>query len=137
MPENDKNINLPKKNYSFSKQERICNRNDFQKLLSQGEFFYSYPFRCMYLWTETTSFSARIAISVSKKRIKHAVNRNRVKRLIRESYRLEKGALYQKYINIPQSIDILIIYTETKIHSFRFIKKKIIELINKIIETKK
>jgi len=122
------------KNYSFSKQERICNRNDFQKLLSEGQSFYCYPFRCMYLWNETTSFSVRIAISVSKKKIKKAVDRNKIKRLIRESYRLEKEILYQKYLNTAQSMDIFIIYTETKIFSFYFIRKKIIELMNRIIK---
>ena len=137
MPENDKNVNpqkLSKKKHSFSKQERVCNRDDFKKLLSEGESFYCYPFRCAYLWRETTCFSARIAISVSKKKFKHAVDRNRIKRLIRESYRLEKEVLYQECINISQNVDILIIYTETKIHSFNFTRKKIIELINKIKE---
>ncbi len=122
------------KNCSFSKQERICNRNDFQKLLSEGKSLYCYPFRYIYLWKEATSFSARIAISVSKKKFKRAVDRNKIKRLIRESYRLEKEILYQKYAGNAQSIDILIIYTETKKISFHFIRKRIIELINKIIK---
>ena len=122
------------KKYSFSKQERICNRNDFQKLLSDGQSLFCYPFRCMYSWNETTSFSARIAVSVSKRRIRKAVDRNRIKRLIRESYRLEKEILYQKHNNTAQSMDMLIIYAETKIFSFYFIRKKIIELINRLIE---
>jgi ribonuclease P protein component len=122
------------KNYTFSKQERLCNRNDFQRLFSEGKSFYCYPFKCVYLWKDEGNFSAKIAISASKKKFKHAVDRNKIKRLIRENYRLKKELLYQKYANTPQSIDILIIYTETKILSFSFLQKKIIELIIKIIK---
>ena len=120
------------KKHSFSKQERVCNRNDFQKLFSEGKSFYSYPFRCIYLWNETTYFSARIAVLVSKKKFKRAVDRNKIKRLIRESYRLKKEILYQKYAEIPKNLDIIIIYSETKILPFSFVQKKVIELINKV-----
>lgn len=119
------------KNYSFSKQERVCNRDDFQKLISEGKSFYSYPFRCIYLWKDGSNFSARIAVSVSKKKFKRAVDRNKIKRLIRENYRLEKGILYQKYADTPKSIDILLIYTETKIVAFSVLKKRMIELMIK------
>ncbi|MDR0606140.1 MAG: ribonuclease P protein component [Bacteroidales bacterium] len=121
-------------NYSFSKQERIYYRNDFQKLFSKGEYFYLYPFKCIYLWKEATAFSGKIAISVSKRKFKKAVDRNKIKRLIRESYRLKKHILYQEYANSKQSIDIFIIYTGTKIYSFRMIEEHFIELINKIIK---
>jgi ribonuclease P protein component len=120
------------KNFSFSKQERLCNRNDFQKLFSEGRSFYCYPFRCIYLWKETSDFSVKIAVSVSKKKFKRAVDRNRIKRIARESYRLEKGILYQKYTDTSKQVDILVIYTETKILPFLFVRKKIIEIMNKI-----
>jgi ribonuclease P protein component len=121
-------------NYSFPKRERIHYRNDFHRLLSEGESFSLYPFRCIYLWKDATAFSGRIAISASKRKFKRAVDRNKIKRLIRESYRLEKHILYQNYADNKQSIDMLIIYTGTKIHSFRMIREHIILLINKIIK---
>ncbi|MDR2410460.1 MAG: ribonuclease P protein component [Bacteroidales bacterium] len=121
-------------NYSFSKQERIHFRNDFQKLFSEGKTFYLYPFKCVYLWQEATAFSGKLAVSVSKKKFRKAVDRNKIKRLIRESYRLEKHILYQEYAKSNQSINILIVYIGTKIYSFRVIEEQIIELINKIIK---
>jgi ribonuclease P protein component len=120
------------KNHSFSKQERLCNRNDFQKLFLEGKSFYCYPFRCIYLLGDAANFSAKIAISVSKKKFKRAVDRNKIKRLIRESYRLKKEILYQKYADTPMCIDMIIIYTEVKILPFPFVRKKVIELINRI-----
>ena len=122
-------------NQTFPKHERLHGRNAFQKLFSEGKVFYCYPFKCVYLWGEGENFSAKMAVSVSKKKFKRAVDRNRIKRLIKESYRLEKAILFQNYENIPKNLDLIIIYTETKIHSFSFINKKVIELINKIIKT--
>ena len=119
---------------TFSKQERLCRRDDFQKLFSEGKSFYCYPFKCIYLWKEADCFSAKMAISASKKKFKHAVDRNKIKRLIRENYRLKKELLYQKFADMPQSIDFILIYTETKIFTFSFFEKKIIELIIKIIK---
>jgi ribonuclease P protein component len=81
---------------------------------------------------ESDEFSARIAISVSKKKFKRAVDRNRIKRIVKENYRLEKEILYQKYTDTSKQIDMLIIYTETKILPFSFVQKKIIELLNRI-----
>jgi ribonuclease P protein component len=121
------------KTYSFSKQERIYHRNDFQRLISEGKSFYVYPFKCVYLWKEANIFSGRIAISVSKKRFKRAVDRNKIKRLIRESYRLEKQALYREYADSKQSIDILIVYIGAEIFPFKVFNEQIIVLINKII----
>jgi len=122
------------KQYGFSKQERICKRDDFHELLAKGHVIYCYPFRCVYVWRDAASFSARVGVSVSRKRFKHAVDRNRVKRLVRENYRLEKHQLYQHHANCTQSLDILIIYTETKILSFSLLRKSFIKLINKLIK---
>jgi ribonuclease P protein component len=135
MDTNNNEISLGvMRNFSFSKQERIYHRNDFRKLLSEGKSFYHYPFKCIYLWKKADTFSGRIAISVSKRNFKSAVDRNKIKRLIRENYRLEKHILYQEYADNKQSIDILIIYIGTKIYSFRVFKEQLIELITKIIK---
>ncbi|MDR1878268.1 MAG: ribonuclease P protein component [Bacteroidales bacterium] len=122
------------KEYGFSKQERLCRRDDFQLLVSKGRSFYVYPFRCIYLRKEDAVFSARIAVSVSKKRFKRATDRNRIKRLIRESYRLEKQMLYDSYREKPQNLDMLIIYTDTKILPFSSFRKSMSKLIIRLIK---
>jgi ribonuclease P protein component len=122
------------KQYGFSKQERICKRDDFQIILTKGKSVYHYPFRCIYMWEDSSFFSAKIAVSVSRRRFKHAVDRNRIKRLVRESYRLNKHILYQYYADCNKSLNLLIIYTDTKIFPFSFIEKKFIGLTNKLIK---
>ncbi len=79
---------IPK--YTFPKRERLCSIKSIDSLFSGGESFIAYPLRVVYrIETENdeTQRSASLLISVSKKKFKRAVKRNRVKRLIREAYR--------------------------------------------------
>ena len=77
------------------KYERICKENDIQALFDKGHGFSVYPYRVVFLFRhdESRPVTIRLLVSVSKKRFHHAVKRNRVKRLIRESWRRNKAAL--------------------------------------------
>jgi len=121
------------KEKGFSKQERICNRDDFKFLFSDGKSFFSYPFRCVFTENQSDELLVRIAISVSKKKFKLAVDRNRIKRLIREAYRLEKRYLY-KHIPSPLTLNMLIIYTENKILNHKHIRNGMQGLMKKTKE---
>ncbi|KIO44498.1 ribonuclease P protein component [Sanguibacteroides justesenii] len=112
--------------YTFCKAERLCSRSRFERLLSSGFSFISYPLRVIVYVSEREEeeFPARMAISVSKKRFKRAVKRNRVKRLVREAYRLNKFRLYE---NIPENEtwNMLFIYLNDSIVKYDKIEKAI------------
>jgi len=77
----------------FPKNERLSLQKDIDRLFTLGKNFVSYPLRVVCLPVikdDSSETGISVLISVPKKRIKHAVKRNRVKRLIRESYRLNK-----------------------------------------------
>ena len=119
--------------YTFCKEERLCRKGGFEELLSSGYSFVSYPLRVvirLYPRGEK-DFPARIAVSVSKRRFKRAVKRNRVKRLIRETYRLNKNILYS-YIPEDKTMDILFIYLHDEIFEYGKIEKAITGAIKKI-----
>ena len=83
---------------TFKKPERISFQKEIDRLFKQGEAFISYPLRIVYL--EQKPFSGTtvsVLISVPKKKFKHAVKRNRMKRLIREAYRLNKTSLISHF----------------------------------------
>lgn len=83
---------------TFKKPERISIQREIDRLFKEGDTFISYPLRIVYL--EQKPFSGAtvsVLTSVPKKRIKRAVNRNRIKRLMREAYRLNKTALIRHY----------------------------------------
>lgn len=119
------------------KYERICKENDIQRLFNKGVGFSAYPYRIVYLFyrDENHPVTCRLLVSVSKKRFHHAFKRNRVKRLMRESWRKNKAELYEICQKDNISVDVALVYTATVIHSyeemFRKTKKAIHELVKK------
>ena len=82
--------------HTLKKPERISLQREIDHLFKQGNTFISYPLRVVYLKQKPFSgATVSILISVPKKIFKRAVKRNRMKRLIRETYRLNKIALIQ------------------------------------------
>ncbi len=81
--------------FTLGKLERLKSKKLIEKLYKDGISIKSYPLRIVYLQTEhTSSFPAQVGVSVSKRNFKHAVDRNRIKRLLRESYRKQKHTVY-------------------------------------------
>lgn len=80
---------------SFPKKEKLKNKRLFERLFSEGKSISSYPIKLVYLKTELPfDVSIQAGVSVPKKNFKSAVKRNRIKRLIRESYRLNKALVF-------------------------------------------
>ncbi len=77
---------------------------------------------------------ATIAISVPVRRIRKAVKRNLVKRLVRESYRRNREILHEALENNNLKIDFMIIYNSGSVYAFDFINLKLRELIQKFIQ---
>ena len=93
--------------YTFSKNEHLCGEIRIAKLFTEGKAFIVYPFRIVYnIKTETTNTPSKILINVPKKRFKHAVDRNRIKRQMRECYRLNKLILHTALIEKDKSIEV-------------------------------
>lgn len=75
--------------FSFSKDERLCSRKTIDKLFAEGKGFTIFPLRILHLPQEAN----QILVSVSKRHFKRAIDRNTIKRRIREGYRLNKHLL--------------------------------------------
>ena len=124
------------------KYERICKEKDIELLFGKGHGFSVYPYRVIFLFRhdESHPVTVRLLVSVSKKRFHHAFKRNRVKRLIRESWRRNKAALYEICEKDNISVDVALVYTATVIHTYEEMyaktKKAVNELINKYGSTK-
>lgn len=119
--------------YTFKKEERLYKRKNIEALFSKGAFFFSFPFKIIWLETEKQQdFPAKLLISVPKRNFKRAVDRNRVKRLIREAYRKNKGLLYGalEFQNIY--LNFAIIYTQKEIFSYQEIESSIIVMLEKL-----
>lgn len=83
-------------NAEFPKQERLCSKKIIEALFEGGHKSMSaYPIRAVFMCVgeSTEQPAVQVMISVSKRHFKHAVDRNRVKRQLREAYRLNKHIL--------------------------------------------
>jgi ribonuclease P protein component len=101
---------------SFRKDEILRKKKLIDQLFAEGSTFYIYPFKIFWLALPLATFNpAQILITVGKRSFKNAVDRNRVKRQVREVYRLHKNELYDKLVKDQKTCILGIIYT-TNIH---------------------
>jgi len=119
----------------FPKYERICKESEIQSLFENGAGFSSYPFRVVYLFHPAGNQppTCRLLLSVSKKRFHHAIKRNRVKRLIRESWRKNKAKLYEVCTRDTISVDVALVYNATVIHTYETMLDKTAKALNELI----
>ncbi|WP_210461890.1 ribonuclease P protein component [Rufibacter roseolus] len=77
--------------YRFPKEERLRSKKLIEQLFREGSSFNSYPLRFVALQVPgPTELPVQVLVSVSKRSFKKAVDRNRIKRQMREAYRLHK-----------------------------------------------
>lgn len=88
-------IKFVKMRNTLGKQERLKSKKLIEKLYSEGDSVKIFPLRMMYVQTvHTSEFPCQVGVSVAKRNYKLAVDRNRLKRLMRETYRLQKQIVY-------------------------------------------
>jgi ribonuclease P protein component len=115
------------KQFSFKKEERLAGEKHIQELFEKGSSFHLYPFRVLSLPNpESDRKINKVLISVSKRNFKRAVDRNLVKRRVREAYRLQKDQI------IGLSLLLAFIYTSKEIEPFQAIKDKLFLVLEKI-----
>ena len=80
--------------FTFPKAEHLCLKNDIERLFSAGgKSLSAYPLRLVAHSADSAAVPVKVLMSVSKRRLRHAVDRNRAKRQMREAYRLNKHIL--------------------------------------------
>ena len=113
---------------TFKKNERITGEKRIESLFSNGQSFVSFPMRVIFVKTASVADlpPVSILVSVPKKRIKSAVLRNRVKRLIRETYRLNKHL-----ITIGDyRLDVAFVYVKDELSDYATIEKGMLKALN-------
>ena len=94
--------------FSFGKKDKLKSKKIIDALFSEGKSVSAYPLRLVYLQSDfDTSIKTKTGVSVSKRYFKKAVDRNRIKRLMREVYRLNK---HRYFNNISTQYALMILY---------------------------
>lgn len=124
-------------NSKFKKDEKVTGENRIETLFTKGKSFLAFPLRVVYLKNELSlPSSISVLISVPKKRIKSAVKRNRIKRQVREAYRLNKHYLDAVTESIDNHLDIAFIFVKDECMEYSKIekgmRKGLTEIANKL-----
>lgn len=119
--------------YTFSKDEKVKSKKEISRIFEDGIFFYSEYITIGFVKSlDKKQKKHKLAISVPKKVFKLAVHRNKVKRLIREAFRLNKHILYENDKKNQFFYNIILIYRNKKILKFEYIQKDVIKLLENL-----
>lgn len=111
--------------YSFPKKDRLCNSKRIETLFSEGERFFEFPFKALWLEDPKSTVPLKLAISVPKKRVAKATDRNHIKRLVREAFRIQKLQLIDVLNQKNKKVNLMLVYSFTSILSLSDIEDKI------------
>ncbi len=121
------------KNFQFTKEERLCSKKLLAELFDNGSSFLFYPFRITWqINQEPQKYPVQIVISVPKKRFKKSVDRNLIKRRIKEAYRLQKSVSLYPFLQTQQKqLLVAFHYVGKELLDYSYIYQKLsLALIN-------
>jgi ribonuclease P protein component len=109
--------------FTYPKKEKLKNQKLIEKLFLEGKSISVFPLRMIYLQTTFEDGSKlKTGVSVSKRNLKKAVDRNRIKRLLREAYRLNRPEYFN---NITTSYALMILYIGKDATDFDTVNSKL------------
>ncbi len=117
--------------FTFSKNERLKSKKQIENLFAEGKLIHQFPLQLRYQHIQSENPpTLKVAFSVPKRNFKKAVERNRIKRLLRECYRHQKHKLYESDI---QSYNFMILYIGKEEPAYQKLFKDVDVLLSKFI----
>lgn len=120
------------KQFTLGKEERLKSRKAIEQLFKEGKSFVITPFR---IFHSPASLTVKFGVGVSTRNFKKAVDRNRIKRLMREAYRLQKVSLVDALKEKQKGVNIFFIYTGKELPDYNFLFEKMALALQKLEKT--
>ncbi len=128
-------INL-KQQFTLGKEERLKSKKLTDELFRSGKALTVFPLRVVYCFTEQPQwkFPVQAGVSASGRSFKRSADRNRIKRVLREVYRLQKQDLYEACKNSGRQLAVFFIYIDKTLPEYAFLKEKMGVTLKKLSE---
>ena len=128
-----------RKQFTIGKEERLKSRKQIENLFDKGKSFVLTPFRVYFIMisempVQKGESGLKFGTGVSAKNFKKAVDRNRIKRLTREAWRLQKNEIRDKVKEAQRQLNVFFIYTGKELPDFRTVKYKVDIALKKLAD---
>ncbi len=118
--------------FFFKKHEKVTSEIEINLLFTSGQSSFIYPIKCLFVLNNTQPADCKILVTVSKRYLKNANDRNLVKRRLREAYRLNASYLKERLKEKNLGVRIALVYTSSKIIPFEKVEPIVVKHIANI-----
>jgi ribonuclease P protein component len=121
------------KAFSYNNKEKLKSKKQLDELFAQGKSFTVFPVKVLYAFNDEQDNFIKAGVGVSSRNFKKAVQRNRIKRLLREAYRTEKQPLHFHLSNNKKQLALFLLFIDKELPEYKTLKEKIKLCIQRII----
>lgn len=118
--------------YSYQRTEKLKSRKTLDEIFSVGKSFSVFPLKLFYLLPAADAKPVKAGVGVSARNFPKAVDRNRIKRLLRETYRLQKTSLYNSLVQKQKSVAVFLLYTGKEMPDYQLLDEKMKTVLTKL-----
>lgn len=127
-----------KPDFAFPKSQKLCSEKLIQDLFKKGQSVFSYPFKIYYSGALATEFIVpQVLFSVPKKNFKKSVDRNHIKRKLKEIYRCNKSHIFTKEESGFVITQLAVVYVAKENISFHPLHEKLISILYRLRNSRK
>ena len=122
------------KQFTYDKTEKLKSRKQIEQIFGEGKSFTVFPVKVLYLEVGGQDSRVKTGVGVSTRNFKKAVQRNRIRRLMREAYRTEKIPLHDHLEKNNKHAALFLLYIDKVMPEYVFLKEKMKLVVRRLVK---